>query len=225
MNSIGNVLTGFEWNYDGPVSIMRGTGYQGKGVSRTLFLSPKSLADIPEQLFALKISQSTDPAKAGKPAFRFFSFRFDDNSKFQNIAPAELTMDMDLSIVKNTVISRMMNIPNAQFSINVNLHGKFTNVECADGTFAIYDEEKFANPDPNKSGDAPYYIKGDAIIHVKLKGAVSQGNEYLQSTLSTTQSANDIFQKMQAGKVWGGDEGSVASASAASVAAPTTPVW
>ena len=69
MNSIGNVLTNFEWDYEGPISIIRGTGYQNKGVSRTMFLTPK-LADIPEQLFALKVSQSTNPARAGKPASR-----------------------------------------------------------------------------------------------------------------------------------------------------------
>jgi hypothetical protein len=225
MNSIGNVLTNFEWDYEGPISIIRGTGYQNKGVSRTMFLTPK-LADIPEQLFALKVSQSTNPARAGKLVFKYFSYRFDENAKYENTAPESVSLDTPLSEVKNLVVSKIGNIPNAQISVNVALHGSFTNVSCADGTYAIFDKEKFKNADPNKDGDAPYYIKGDAIIRVKLKGAVSQGNEYLQSTLSTTASADDIFQKVQAGKVWGEDSGDVgAAASPSTDAGAANPVW
>lgn len=223
MNSIGKVLTNFEWGYDGPISIIRGTGYQGKGISRTMFLSPK-LEEIPEQLFALKTSQSSNPAKAGKLVFKYFSFRFDPEAKFENMAPAEVTLDTPLETVKSIVVSKMGNIPTAEISINVALHGTFTNITCADGTYAIYDAEKFQNPDPNKSGDAPYYISNDAIIHVQLKGAESQGNEYLQSTLSTTSSSNDIFRKVQAGKVWGEDDG-VAAPSTSVDAGAGQPVW
>ncbi len=223
MNSLGKVLNGFEWDYEGTIQIMRGTGYQGKGVSRTLFLSPK-LEDIPEQLFALKVSQSTNPAKAGKLTFRYFSFRFDKDAKFENLAPSEVTMETPLADVKNLVVSKMGNIPNAEISINVTLHGKFTNITCADGVFSIYDEEKFKSPDPTKSGNAPYYVKSDSIIRVHLKGAESQGNEYIQTTLSTTSVSDDIFAKSQAGKVWGEDDGD--SAGAAPVdSTPATPVW
>lgn len=227
-NSIGKVLTGFTYEYDGPISIIRGTGYQGKGISRTMFLSP-NLADIPEELFALKSSQSTNPAKAGKLVFKYISFRFNKEAKFENLAPSEISLDTPLDQVKAIVVSKIGNIPDAEVSVSVSLHGTFTNVTCADGTFAIYDEEKFANPDPTKSGNAPYYIKSDAVIHVKLVGAESQGNEYLQSTLSTTACADDIFQKVQAGKVWGEDEsGTPAAASTAgqaSQAAAGQPVW
>lgn len=204
MNSIGNILTNFEWAYKGPISIIRGTGYQGKGVSRTLFLNTPKLEDIPEQLFAVKVSQSTNPAKAGKVVFRFFSFRFDPNQKFENMAPTGIDMNTPLSEIKAIIITKLGNIPQAEASINVNLKGRFTNVECSDGLFAIYDETKpeFQSDDPTKSGDAPYYIKSDAVIQVKLKGAVSQGNEYLQSTLSTTATAAETFQSRQVGSVW-----------------------
>lgn len=204
MNSIGNILANFEWTYEGPISIIRGTGYQGKGVSRTLFLNQPKLEEIPEQLFAVKLSQSTNPAKAGKVVFRFFSFRFDPNQKFENMAPTGVGMDTPLSEIKAMIISKLGNIPQAEASINVNLKGRFTNVQCSDGLFAIYDETKpeFQSDDPTKSGDAPYYIKSDAVIQVKLKGAVSQGNEYLQSTLSTTATAAETFQSRQVGSVW-----------------------
>lgn len=224
MNSVGKVLAGFEWDYDGPISIIRGTGYQGKGVSRTMFLSPK-LEDIPAQLFAVKMSQSTNPAKAGKVVFRYFSFRFNENEKYQNMAPTGITLETSLDEIKAMVVSKLANIPNTQVSVNINLHGRFTNVTCADGTYAIYDEEKFQSPDPNKSGDAPYYIKQGVNIHVKLKGADSaQGNEYIQSILSTTAVADEIFQKVQSGKVWGEDDGTAAAAPVAGNGTPTA-VW
>ena len=221
MNSTERVLKGFEWAYTGTVSIMRGSGYQGKGVSRTLFLAPK-LEDVPEQLFALKISQSTNPAKAGKPVFKFFSYRFDENAKFENTAPEAVNMQTPLSDIKAMVISKFGNIPTAQISLNINLPGRFTNVTCADGTYAIYDEEKFPNEDPNKVGEAPYYIKGDAVINVTLKGAESQNNEYLQTTLSTTAVSNDIFQKTQSGKVWDGENSQPQDPAAGG---STKPVW
>lgn len=232
MNSIGNVLGNFEWEYEGPISIVKGTGYQGKGVSRTMFLSPANMDSIPEQLFALKVSQSTSPDKAGKLVFKYLSYRFDENSKFSNLAPSDVTLETELANVKASVISKFSALitngqtsVKPQLSINVNLHGKFTNITCADGVYAIYDEEKFTNPDPNKVGDAPYYIKKDAVIQVKLKGAVSQNNEYLQSTLSTVASSNDIFQKAQSGKIWGEDDGVSAPAPAAPAAGNTPPVW
>ena len=223
MNSLENVLTNFEWDYDGTVSIRRGMGYQGKGISRTMFLAPKKLEDIPEQLFMVKLSMSKNPAKAGKPVFRFLSFRFDENAKFENMAPDGVGLDTPLETIKSIVVSKCGNIPTAQVSLNIPLHGTFTNIACADDTYAIYDEEKFASADPERSGEAPYYIKGDAMIHVKLKGAMSaQGNEYIQTTLSTTEVANDIFQKVQAGKVWG-EDATVTSAPSASATQP--PVW
>lgn len=229
MNSIGNILANFEWTYEGPISIIRGTGYQGKGVSRTLFLNEPKLEDIPEQLFAVKLSQSTNPAKAGKVVFRFFSFRFDPNQKFENMAPTGVGMDTPLSEIKAMIISKLGNIPQAEASINVNLKGRFTNVQCSDGLFAIYDETKpeFQSDDPTKSGDAPYYIKSDAVIQVKLKGAVSQGNEYLQSTLSTPATAAETFQNRQVGSVWSPDGSTPAAPVMNTPEAPQAgqPVW
>lgn len=229
MNSTGRVLAGFEWDYDGTVSIMRGTGYQGKGVSRTLFLNNPKLEEIPEQLFAVKISKSTNPSRAGKVVFKYFSFRFNPEAKYENIAPENVTMDMELTDIKALIIAKMVNFPQVEISLNINLPGKFTNITCADGTYALYDENKpeFASEDPTKSGNAPYYIKGDANVHVKLKGAASQNNEYLQVTLSTTATANEIFQKMETGKVWGGsdDMGAGVAAPTGNAGAATGSLW
>lgn len=205
MNSIGKVLTNFEWECDSTIGMSFGTGYQGKGISRTLFLSPK-LDEIPENLFAVKMSQSQNAAKAGKVVFKWFSFRFQSDAKFENLAPTGITLETPLNEVKNLVVSKLANIPNAEISLSIPLHGRFTNIQCSDGLWALYDEDKFQNADPNKHGRAPYYVKSDALIHVKLKGAISvQQNEYLQTTLSTTATSKDIFQEVQQGKVWSPD--------------------
>ena len=226
-NSIGKILAGFEWDYDGPVRFVTGKGYQGKGISRTMFLTPSNLADIPEELFAVKISQSVKPERAGKPVFRFFSYRFTPGEgKFEDLAPTGITMDTPLADIKNLVVSKFSNLPTqVEASLAINLHGRFTNLQCSDGVYALYDEDKFKDPDPEKNGRAPYWIKNDTQVHVKLKGAESQGNEYLQSTLSTTASANEVFQKAVVGKVWEGadmDTGAAAGAAAAPEA-PATP--
>ena len=214
MNSIGKILDGFQYDYEGPISIRKGTGYQGKGISRTMFLSPK-LADIPEQLFAVKISQSPNPAKAGKPVFRYFSYRFNENEKYENMAPTGITLETPLADVKNMVVSKLSNIPSAQVSINVTLHGSKTFLACADGDWCIFNDDE---------GDLPYYVKPDAVIRVTLKGAESQGNEYLQSMLSTTASSSDVFQKIRTGKIWGKDEADGAATPAAANG-EMGPVW
>lgn len=224
--SIGKILSGFEWDYDGPVRFVTGKGYQGKGISRTMFLSPSNLADIPEELFAVKLSQSVKAERAGKPVFRFFSYRFTPGEgAYQDLAPTGITLDTPLSEIKNLVVSKFSNLPTPiEISLAVNLHGKFTNIQCSDGVFALYDEDKFKDPDPEKNGRAPYWIKAGTQIHVKLKGADSvQGNEYIQSTLSTTASADEIFQKAQVGKVWDGVEADAPAAPAAAPDAPAAP--
>ena len=224
--SIGKILSGFEWDYDGPVRFVTGKGYQGKGISRTMFLSPSNLADIPEELFAVKLSQSVKAERAGKPVFRFFSYRFTPGEgAYQDLAPTGITLDTPLSEIKNLVVSKFSNLPTPiEISLAVNLHGKFTNIQCSDGVFALYDEDKFKDPDPEKNGRAPYWIKAGTQVHVKLKGADSvQGNEYLQSTLSTTASADEIFQKAQVGKVWDGIEADAPAVPAAAPDAPAAP--
>lgn len=224
--SIGKILSGFEWDYDGPVRFVTGKGYQGKGISRTMFLSPSNLADIPEELFAVKLSQSVKAERAGKPVFRFFSYRFTPGEgAYQDLAPTGITLDTPLSEIKNLVVSKFSNLPTPiEISLAVNLHGKFTNIQCSDGVFALYDEDKFKDPDPEKNGRAPYWIKAGTQVHVKLKGADSvQGNEYLQSTLSTTASADEIFQKAQVGKVWDGMEADAPAVPAAAPDAPAAP--
>ena len=228
MKSSELVLTDFSWTYTGPISYMKSKGYLNGSPSRTLFLSPK-LEDIPEQLFALKISKSTNPAKAGKPVFRFLSFRFDKNAKFENTAPKEFTMETDLSQVKATIISKLGQIPSVEISLNINMPGHFGNITCADGTFALFDDEadELANVDPMKKGETPYYVNRTAEMQVKLTGAMSiQGNEYLRTEISTTAMAADVFTKPVRGKLWGVEGSGSASGPAVDDTSDVAgPVW
>lgn len=229
MNSSENVLQNFEWEYDGTVGITRGQGYKGVGISRTLFLHP-NVADIPEELFAVKRSQSTNPQKTDKLVFKYLSYRFAADQKPSDMAPSGIDLTTPLDQVKAMVISKLAAVPDATVSLNIGLKGKFTSIVCADGTYKLYDEDEpdFKTDDPNTTGNAPYYIKNDAQVHVKLKGAMSkQGNPYIQTTLSSTSSANDIFAKPQKGAIWSPDGDGAAAGAAAQAAggAGADPIW
>lgn len=224
MTSAENVLQNFEYEYDGTVGFARGQGYKGTGISRTLFLHPK-VEDIPEQLFAIKVSQSTNPQKAGKFVFKWLSYRLTEDQTPMDLVPSGVDMATPLADIKAAVVAKINGTPGASVSLNIGLKGKFTSIACADGTFKLYDEEEpdFKTDDPNTTGNAPYYIKSDSQIHVKLKGAMSkQGNAYIQTTLSTTSSSSDIFAKPQKGAIWNPDGETTASAEATS---DVKPVW
>lgn len=213
--SIGKILKGFEHTITGPISIFKSEGYEGQGVSRTMFLTPESLESIPEEFFALKISQSKNPALAGKAAFRYFGFKFTDDAKFQTVAPEGLDLSTPLADVKAKVVAGLSVVPGAQYSIAVPLKGKFTPVKFADDTFNIYDETAFPNTNWKELGEPPYYLKQDTIVTVKLSGHESRGNEYFRSELSTNATSDEALQKKgAAGKIWGADDSGSASGEA-----------
>lgn len=224
MNSTENVLQNFEWEYDGTVGFNRGEGYQGSGISRTIFLHP-NVQDIPEELFAVKISQSKNPNKAGKPVFKYLSIRLAADQEPIDMAPSGVDMTTPLDQIKAQIVNKLATVQGATVTLNIGLKGKFTNIACADGTFTLYDEDEpeFKTGDPNTTGNAPYYIKSDAQVHVKLKGAMSkQGNAYIQTTLSSTSTSDEIFAKPQRGAIW---NGASASAAPAQAAGNTESVW
>lgn len=220
--SASKPLSGVTWGYDGPISIFRGKAYDGKGVSRTMFLKPERLEDIPEELFMIKISQSKKPELAGRPVFRFLSYKLTEDGNFETGAPETFTPVTPLAQIKQEVIAKFGQLPNVEISLSIPLKGKFTPVTFADDTFNIYDEKAFPSDDLELLGEPPYYLKQDVIMHVELKGVTStHGNEYFQSTLSTTATSNDALQKKgSAGKIWSPD-GDHAAAGVAEVTADT----
>lgn len=227
MTSNENVLQNFEWGYDGTVGFARGQGYQGVGISRTMFLHP-NVEDIPENLFAIKVSKSTNPQKQGKMVFKYLSYRFTEEAKPMGLVPSGIDMNTPLADIKAALVSKVNATPGASVSLNIGLKGKFTNIDCADGKFKLYDEDapEFKTDDPNTTGNAPYYIKSDADIHVTLKGAMSkQGNPYIQSTLSTTKTSNEILVKPERGAIWNPEGETAAPAADSAAAEGVDPVW
>ena len=111
MNSNENVLQNFEWEYDGTVGFARGQGYKGAGISRTMFLHPK-IQDIPENLFAMKISQSTNQQKTGKLVFKYLSMRLnpnDPNDKPIDLVPSGIELTTPLDQVKASLMAKLAN--------------------------------------------------------------------------------------------------------------------
>lgn len=227
MNSAENVLQNFEWEYDGTVGFAVGQGYKGVGISRTLFLHPNA-EDIPENLFAVKVSQSSNPQKVGKMVFRFLTYRLAEDQNPMDLVPSGIDMSTPLADIKAAFVQKITQTAGASASLNIGLKGRFTNIACADGNFKLYDEEEpdWKTDDPKTSGSAPYYIKSDAQIHVKLKGAMSkQGNAYIQTTLSTTSTSSEIFAQPQRGAIWNPDGAAASTASKETSADGTEPIW
>lgn len=217
MNSTQNVLENFEWEYDGPIGFARGKGFQGVGISRTMFLRPK-LEDIPENLFAVKVSQSNNPQKAGKLAFKYLTYRLNENEKPNDLVPSGIDLTTELKDIKSMFLAKLANMPGVVFSLNIGLKGKFTSITCTDGTFKLYDEDEpaFKTDNPDTSGNAPYYVKSDAQVHVKLKGAMGKmGKPYIQSELSSTSASNEILAQTERGHIWNPNSTVAAEAPAA----------
>lgn len=225
MNSTNHKLTALDWTYEGHVTTAKATGFQGKGMNRTLFLYPK-IEDVPAELFACKVSQSPKPERSGKLVFKYLGFRFEPNAAFNDLAPAAVTMQTELEEIKNIVIANLANIPTAEVSLSVKLHGKWKNIVTADsGVNGIVlfndDAPELQNADPMKNGEPSYYIKKDAIINVHLQGQSSQqGNDWIASDLSTTATTDTIMQmKGAVGAIWSPEGNTIPTATA-----PTTPI-
>lgn len=212
--SVGRPLKGLEWTYKGPISILSNKGYDGVGKSRTMILKPelKDLDKIPEELFMVKISQSQNPDKAGKPLFRFFTFKTTkEETKFSESVPKGVDQTTPLAEIKEKVVGALQALEDAEVSLLIPVHGTFTIASLADGDFDVYNEDKFPSENLMDKGEPPYYIKPDAEMSVKITGSESRGNEYLRTRISSTLPADEVFQKKALGKVWGEDESTGAS--------------
>lgn len=203
------------------ISVFEGKGYQGKGVSRRLFMSVDDIANVPAAMFAVKLSQSPNADRAGKPFFKYFAYKLDDSQPFNSRAPQEITITTPVEEIKSFVLSKLGAIPGVKYSFAVNMKGTFGNIKTPDGTYTIYDEREF----PETNGRPGYYLSSDTIATVRLTPAVSQGNEYFRNEIETTMSPDEIFVKVGASKVWGAeDTGSTGfTAAPAAPAAPTAP--
>lgn len=159
---------------------------------RTVSINMDSLADVPEELFALKVSQSRNPELAGKVVFKYFLYKLSAESAWSSLAPGNFTIQTPLSEVKQAVMAKLDHSvnPNTVLRFTLKLHGSWGNIETSDGAYALYDEEHY----PATGGEPNYYLKANTIGNVEMTEAENQGNSYLQVNLSTDLSPEEIFQ-------------------------------
>lgn len=193
---------------DTPVSIFQHEGNNGRQ-SRRLFMAIKgeALADIPDEMFAIKISQSKNPELAGKPVFKYFGYRLNDDTPFSSVAPTGTRIDTPTADTKAEVLAKLAGIKGAVFSMAVNLNGTFANIKTPDGNFTLFDEKAF----PQTQGRPGYYLSRDTIANVTLTKATSANGPYYRVAIETSMMPDDIFVRAGKSRVWGSDDASDAS--------------
>lgn len=184
-----------------PLSVYQQQGMNDRP-SRRVFIDLTDIASVPDELFAVKISQSKNPELAGKPIFKYFSYKVNDNTPFSALAPTGTTVATPTSEVKQNVVTKLGQLPDAKFSLAINLNGKFANITTAEGPYTIFDDNEFAATE----GKPGYYIKRGSLGTIELKKATSQYGPYYQVSLETKLTPDELFVRSGKGKVWGGSD-------------------
>ena len=182
----------------GPISIFQTAGMNGRP-SRRLFIDVKDLAVIPEELFAVKISQSKNPSLAGKPVFKYFSYKVNENTPFSALAPDTTTLATPVSEIRAAVLAKLGALPGAVFSLNITLNGTFANIATSDGLYTIFDDKEFSATE----GKPGYYVATGTPAEVTITKAKSQYGPYFRTSIKTALSPDEVFVKAGKGKVWG----------------------
>lgn len=203
-----------------PISIYKSTGMNGQ-ISRRLFIAIEDLNTIPEELFKVKVSQSQNPALAGKPVFKYFSYKINEESAFSPLAPDGTTTATPLGELKAAVLAKLGAIPGAKFSVAINMNGRFGNISTTEGVFTVFDNEQFVA----NEGNPPYFLKSGVTADVTLTEATSQYGPYYRIDLSTDASPDDIFQTASRAKVYGQDSDGVADTAAPAAEDTAGSVW
>lgn len=184
----------------GPISIFQTAGMNGRP-SRRLFIEVTDLAAIPEELFAVKISQSKNPSLAGKPVFKYFSYKVNENTPFSALAPENTTLATPVSEIKSAVVSKLGALPGAKYSLNISLNGTFANIETSEGIYTIFDDKEF----PATEGKPGYYVASGTEAEVTITKAQSQYGPYYRTSIKTDLSPDEVFVKAGKGKIWGAE--------------------
>lgn len=186
-------------------------------------VEPGELADMPEELFAVKISQSKKPERAGKLVFSYLAFRLNESTPWSDLASNNHTIATPLSEIKAAVVSVIGSQPNAKVQFTMNMPGKFANIMTSDGNYSIYDFNE--TPD----GNLGYYLRGGSVVTVELTPSEHQGNSYYRMKLSAKDtSPEDLFVRGGKGKIFGQEDSaptSVFSGDATGDQTETAELW
>lgn len=180
------------------ISIFQQDGLNGKP-SRRVFIAVEDLAAVPDELFAIKMSQSRNPELAGKAVFKYFSYKVSKDAPFSALAPTGTTVATPTAETKAAVMAKLGALPDVEFSIAMNMNGQFGNIKTPEGVYTIFDDKEF----PATQGKPGYYLKSGTLATVTLTLAQGQHSEYYQVALATDSGPADIFVTAGKSKVWG----------------------
>lgn len=182
-------------------------------IQHRLYITTETLEEIPEELFAVKLSQSAKPERKGKLVFKYFSWEEEGkgwNDLVGDGSPALIAQPV--ATIKQLVVEALKNATGLRWSLQFNSPSPFLNVETPNGKFIVYDNKKYPNTlglPSDADGNRLYYLKSDADIELGLESAVSNGNDYYRLSLtSKNPDGNAVFGKSSVGQEWnpeGGD--------------------
>lgn len=114
------------FTYTAPVSIFPSSKLDGSP-SRRLVLSvkPEELANVPAELFAVKVSQSKNPQKTGTLRFKYFAFKANDTAQWSDQASTNFNVATPVEEIKAAVVAAIGANPAATVQFTVNMPGKF----------------------------------------------------------------------------------------------------
>lgn len=191
------------FTYTAPVSIFPSSKLDGSP-SRRLVLSvkPEELANVPAELFAVKVSQSKNPQKTGTLRFKYFAFKANDTAQWSDQASTNFNVATPVEEIKAAVVAAIGANPAATVQFTVNMPGKFANIETADGHYSLFDFNE--NPD----GNLGYYLKGGTVVTVTFTESEHQGNSYYRLKLEARdKSPEELFVRGGRGKIFGQEDG------------------
>ena len=192
-----------------PISIFPATKQDGSPTRRLVVsVTPAELAEMPEELFAVKVSQSKNPTRAGKVVFKYFAYRLTESTPWTDIVPSNFNIATPVAEIKAAVVSAIGSKADAKVQFTINMPGKFANIETSDGRYSLYDFNA------SQDGNLGYYLKGGTVVTVTLTPSEHQGNTYYRVRLDANgQSPEDIFVRGGKGKVFGQDDAGAAETS------------
>lgn len=189
--------------------------------SRRVHISIADINEIPEELFAVKISQSKKPEKAGKVVFKYLTYRQAGTEEIrQDFAPNGVTTATPVADIKALFVNFLAQQGlKLEFSVTINLLGNFSNIETPEGRLTIFDNNEF----PATEGNPGYYLKAGTIATVSLKEMKSNyGGSFFSVRLKTEQAPAEIFVRGGRAKVY--DFGESSAPSFTEPVAPVAPV-
>ena len=181
-----------------PISIFPATKTNGQPTRRLVIsVQPSELSEMPAELFAVKISQSPKPERAGKLVFKYFSFKPSDSTPWSDMASTNFNIATPVEEIKQAVVNAL-GTSNAKVQFTVNMPGQFANIETSDGHYSIYDFNESAD------GNLGYYFKGGTVVTVTFTEATHNGNPYYRLSLNAeTLAPDEIFARSGKGKRFG----------------------